>query len=213
VRARRAATGAERAAVTALAVGLAAFLVHTVVDMDWNYVATVGPLLLVAGALVGRPAAEPARARHPLVAAGAVLVALACVYSLVAPWLSNRTLANATTIADFRRAHTYNPLSTFVLSDWAALEDASGNVRRAAELYRQEVALEPQNGSTWYDLGSFYWEHGAAALAYHAFVNAYKYDSQGPAGKPCGLLDQARHKVLGVWPASCPRGSPRASTP
>ena len=213
VRARRGATGAERAAVTALAVALAAFLVHTVVDMDWNYVATVGPLLLVAGALVGRPAAEPARARHPLVATGAVLVAVACVYSLAAPWLSARTLANATTIADFKRAHTYNPLSTFVLSDWAALEDASGNVRRAAELYRQEVALEPQNGSTWWDLGSFYWEHGASALAYHAFANAYKYDSQGPAGKPCGLLDQARHTVLGVWPPSCPRGSPRASTP
>ena len=213
VRARRAASGAERAAVTALAVGLAAFLVHTVVDMDWDFVATVGPLLLVAGALVGRPAAEPARARHPLVAAGAVLVALACVYSLAAPWLSDRTLANATTIADFKRAHAYNPLSTFILSDWAALEDATGNVRRAAELYRQAVSLEPENGSTWYDLGSFYWEHGAWALAYRAFSNSYKYDSQGPAGTPCGLLDQARHKVLGVWPPSCPRGSPRASTP
>ena len=220
VRARRRASGGELAAVTALGVGLAAFLVHTVVDMDWNYVATVGPLLLVAGAVVGRRApvqaeavqAEPG-ARHPLLAIAGVLFALGVVYSLAAPWLADRQLASATTIADFKRAHTYDPLSTFVLSDWATLEDAAGNLRQAQKLYRQEVSLEPENGSTWWDLGTFYYAHGAWQQAYDAFNNSYKYDSQGPAGKPCGLLDQARHKVLGVWPASCPRGSPRAATP
>ena len=215
VRTRRRAGGAERAAVTALALGLGAVLVHLVVDMDWNYVATVGPLLLVAGALVGRRAPETAaaHARRPLLAAGAVLVALAGVYSLAAPWLAERQIASATTVAAFKRAHSYDPLSTLVLSEWATLEEASGNLRQAAKLYRQEVSLEPQNGSTWYDLGSFYWRHGAARLAYDAFVKAYTYDSQGPAGVPCGLLDQARHEVLGVWPPTCPRGSRRASTP
>ena len=215
VRARRRASGGELAAVTALGVGLAAFLVHTVVDMDWNYVATCGPLLLVAGAVVGRRAPEPAaaRSRHPLLAIGAVLFALGVVYSLAAPWLSDRQLASATTIADFKRAHTYDPLSTFALSEWATLEDATGNLRQAQKLYRQEVSLEPENGSTWYDLGRFYWEHGAWQQAYDAFDKSYRYNSQGPAGVPCGLLDQARHKVLGVWPASCPRGSPRAATP
>ncbi len=215
VRARRRASGGELAAVTALGVALAAFLVHTIVDMDWNYVATCGPLLLVAGAVVGRRAPEPAaaRSRHPLLAIGAVLFALGAVYSLAAPWLSDRQLASATTIADFKRAHTYNPLSTLALSEWATLEDATGNLRQAQKLYRQEVSLEPENGSTWYDLGRFYWEHGAWQQAYDAFDKSYRYDSQGPAGVPCGLLDQARHKVLGVWPASCPRGSPRAATP
>jgi len=215
VRARRRAGGAERAAITALAVGLAAFLVHMVVDMDWNYVATCGPLLLVAGALVGRRAPERATApsRRPLLAVGAVLVAIAGVYSLAAPWLAEREVASAATVAAFKRAHSYDPLSTLVLSEWATLEEASGNLRQATKLYRQEVSLEPQNGSTWYDLGSFYWRHGAAKLAYDALVKSYTYDSQGPAGVPCGLLDQARHTVLGVWPASCPRGSRRASTP
>ena len=154
-----------------------------------------------------------ARARHPLLAIAGVLFALGVVYSLAAPWLADRQLASATTIADFKRAHTYDPLSTFVLSDWATLEDAAGNLRQAQKLYRQEVSLEPENGSTWWDLGTFYYAHGAWQQAYDAFNNSYKYDSQGPAGKPCGLLDQARHKVLGVWPASCPRGSPRAATP
>ena len=215
VRARRRVSGGELAAVTALGVALAAFLVHMIVDMDWNYVATCGPLLLVAGAIVGRRAAEPAAARslHPLLAIGAVLFALGAVYSLAAPWLSDRQLASATTIADFKRAHTYDPLSTLALSEWAALEDATGNLRQAQKLYRQEVSLEPENGSTWYDLGGFYWEHGAWRQAYDAFDKSYRYNSQGPAGVPCGLLDQARHKVLGVWPVSCPRGSPRAATP
>jgi tetratricopeptide (TPR) repeat protein len=183
--------------------------------MDWNYVATCGPLLLVAGAVVGRRAPEPAAAgsRHPLLAIGAVLFALGAVYSIAAPWLSSRQLASATTIAAFKRAHTYNPLSTLALSEWATLEDATGNLRQAQKLYRQEVSLEPENGSTWYDLGRFYWEHRAWQQAYDAFDKSYRYDSQGPAGVPCGLLDQARHKVLGVWPASCPRGSPRAATP
>ena len=58
--------GAERAAVTALGIGLAAFALHHVVDMDWNFLAACGPLLLVAGLLLGRPAgrrpARPARA-------------------------------------------------------------------------------------------------------------------------------------------------------
>jgi O-Antigen ligase len=217
VRARRRASGGELAAVTALGVGLAAFLVHTVVDMDWNYVATVGPLLLVAGAVVGRrapaQAEAEARARHPLLALAGVLFALGAVYSLAAPWLADRQVATATTIAAFKRAHTYDPLSTFVLSDWATLEDATGNLGQAQKLYRQEVSLEPENGSTWWDLGTFYFAHGAWKQAYAAFSNSYKYDSQGPAGTPCGVLDQARHKVLGVWPASCPRGSPRAATP
>ena len=220
VRARRRASGGERAAVTALGVGLAAFLVHTVVDMDWNYVATVGPLLLVAGAVVGRRAPVQAeavqaegRARHPLLALAAVLFALGAVYSLAAPWLADRQLASATTIAAYKRAHTYDPLSTLALSGWATLEDAAGNLRQAQKLYRQEVSLEPESGSTWWDLGTFYYAHGAWKQAYDAFNNSYRYDSQGPAGEPCGLLDQARHKVLGVWPASCPRGSPRAATP
>jgi O-Antigen ligase len=215
VRARRRASGGELAAVTALGIGLAAFLVHTVVDMDWNYVATVGPLMLVAGAIVGRRAPEQgaARGRHPLLAVGAVLFAVAVVYSLAAPWLADRQLATATTVADFKRAHAYDPLSTLALSEWATLEQAAGRLRQAQKLYSQEVSLEPESGSTWYDLGRFYWEVGAWKQAYDALNSSYKYDSQGPAGVPCGLLDQARHKVLGVWPASCPRGSPRAATP
>jgi O-Antigen ligase/Tetratricopeptide repeat len=213
---RRRAAGAERAAVTALGLAAAVFLVHTVVDMDWNFVASCGPLLLVVGLLLGRePAAGPGAApvRRPLVAATAVLVSLAGVYSLAAPWLAQRTLTTATTAAQFSRAHGYDPLSTEVLSDWAAVEAVQGRLAKALKLYRDEVALEPENGTVWYDLGAFYYDNGAYGQAYDALSQAWRYDPQGPTGIPCGLLDQARHKALGTWPPSCPRGSPRAASP
>jgi O-antigen ligase len=212
VRARRRVHGMERAAVTAVAVGLAAFLVHMVADMDWNYVATTGPLLLAAGVLLGRPAAsrEVASARRPLLAVGVVLVALAAVYSLGAPWLAQRQLASATTARDAQRAHSYDPLSTDALTDWAAFEEASGNLTRAEQLYRQAVSLEPENSETWYALGSFYSDQKDWPQAYAAMTKAWIYDRYGPTGTPCGPLDQARHKALHIWPASCPGGVPRA---
>ena len=97
---------------------------------------------------------------------GGVVVALAGVYSLAAPWLAQRTLATATTAADFQRAHSYDPLSTEALTDWAAFEDGAGNVRRAQQLYVQAVDLEPHASDTWYALGAFYADHGAWLDAY-----------------------------------------------
>jgi O-antigen ligase len=210
VAARRRAQGQERTAVTALGIAAAAFLVHNVVDMDWDYVAVCGPFLLVVGLLLGRrPEPHSVPVRRPLVAAAAVLVALGAVYSLTAPWLAGRALA----AGNYRQAHHYDPLSTDALADWATVEWGDGHLRRALELYREEVALEPQNGETWYDLGFFYWQNHAPRRAYGALSQAWRYDPQGPTGEPCGLLDQARHRVLGTWPPSCPRGSPRAATP
>jgi hypothetical protein len=208
VRARRRAAGAERAAVTALAVALAAFLVHTVADMDWNFVGTCGPLLLLAGALLGRPAAERVRARRPLVAAAAVLLAAAAVYSLAAPWLARRELAAVRP----QKAHSYDPLNTQALIDWAAMEDARGNVLHAATLYNDAVALEPESYDTWYALGLFYADHGAWQRAYEAFGKSWTYNRFGPAGEPCGMLDQARHKATGRWAPNCPGGR-RAASP
>lgn len=216
VRARRRAAAAERAAVTAIAIGLAAFVAHTVVDMDWNFVATCGPLLLLAGVLAGRSAgSEPAAraSRRPLLAAGAVLFAIAAVYSLAAPWLARRELATAVTAAAAKKAHGYDPLSTSALIEWAAFVDADGNVLAANDLYRRAVSLEPRSSETWFALGLFLEEHQAWKPAYEAFSHAWQYDRFGPAGLPCGALDQARHKALGTWPASCPRGRPRAATP
>jgi O-antigen ligase/polysaccharide polymerase Wzy-like membrane protein len=196
-------------AVTALAIAVAAFAVHLVADTDWDYLATCGPLLLLAGALLARPAGTESP-RRALLGAVAVAFALAAVYSLAAPWLAQRQLSTLS-LSSLKRAHSYDPLSTEVLTDWAALEDAVGNTLRAGRLYHDAVTLEPQNANTWFALGDFYRYHGAKLLAYRAYDRSWHDDRFGPAGAPCGALDQMRHAVFGVWPASCPGGRPRAT--
>jgi hypothetical protein len=209
-RARARALGPERAALAALAIGAAAFLVHLVADTDWDYVAVCGPLLFVTGALTAADATpEPAPRRRPLLAAGAVLVALGAIYSLGAPWLAQRQLTTATTLAQVKRAHAYDPLSTDVLTEWAAFEEA-GNPVRAQQLYRDAISLEPENATVWFEYGDFFWDERLWRQAYLAYSTSWQNDRFGPAGVPCGRLDQARHKVLGVWPPSCPGGRPAA---
>ena len=134
--------------------------------MDWSFVATCGPILLVAGLLLGRrPAGRPAAGfgLRRLVAAAAVLVALGGVYSLAAPWLAQRQLASAVTIAAVKKAHSYDPLSTSALLEWGTLADIQGNTLEAARRFTDATALEPESSETWWALGSFYYEHKAWA--------------------------------------------------
>ncbi|HEY2073020.1 MAG TPA: O-antigen ligase family protein, partial [Gaiellaceae bacterium] len=198
------------AAAVALAIGAAVFGIHLVVDTDWDYVATCGPLLFVVGALTVRGSEPPSPVRRPLVTAAAVLFSLAAVYSLAAPWLAQRDLASATTLPQVKRAHTYDPLSTDAITEWAAFESAV-DPKRALQLYRDAVSLEPQNDTTWTALGDFFWEYHRWTEAYLAYSQAWHDNKYGPMGIPCGRLDQARHKVLKVWPPSCPAGRPAAT--
>jgi len=204
-RARRDAAG------LALGIGVAAFFAHAIVDKDWNYVASCGPLFLVAGALVARPAAERAP-RRVLLAASAVAVALAGVYSLAAPWLADRQLASATTAADVKRAHSYNPLSVDALLELATYAEASGQLDQAVGYYSDATALEPENATTWYELGAFYFRLKLWQLAYDALNHSYTYDRFGQAAQPCGLLDQARWNAGYRFGPNC-RAAGRSSSP
>jgi len=190
----------------ALGLGVAAFFAHGVVDKDWNYVATCGPLLFLAGCLVARP--RPERARRPVLALAAAAVALAIVYSLAAPWLANRQLASASTVAQVKHARSYDPLSVDALLELAALEAATGNPSSALQHYTDAVTLEPENAQALYELGAFYFAYKQWGLAYDALNNSYTYDRFGPASKTCGLLDQARAKAHNFTPPrvlkSCP---------
>jgi hypothetical protein len=200
-------------AALALGIGVAAYFAHGIVDFDWSFVATGGPVLFVAGALLSPERAER-RAARPLLAIACLAVALAGIYSLTAPWLAQRSLP-AASLGQAKRAHAYDPLSVSALMDWAAYEDAAGNLRRAEELYREAVAREPENAETWYALGAFYFDYGQWRLAYEALNNSYTYDRFGPASKRCGLLDLARAKAFGYTPpgaANCP-GARRPSSP
>jgi O-antigen ligase/polysaccharide polymerase Wzy-like membrane protein/tetratricopeptide repeat protein len=203
----------ERRDAAGLALGLAVgvFFVHGVLDKDWNYVGSCGPLLVVAGALAARPGVV--RARRPLLAAAALAVALAVVYSLAAPWLAQRALARGTE-AGAKQAHSYDPLSVDALTLWAAFSETT-SLKSALDRYGQAVKLEPENAETWYALGSFYARQGQWTRAYDALNNSYTYDRFGLAARPCGLLDEARLKAHNYAPASllkrCPRLRPASS--
>lgn len=203
-----AAVRARGAAAVALAIAVVVFFLHLVADTDWDYLATCGPLFFVAGALTVRGARPPSPVRRRLVAAAAVLCSLAAVYSLAAPWLAQRQLSNASTLAQVKKAHAYDPLSTDVLTEWAAFEP---DPNRALQLYRDAVSLEPQNDATWTALGDFFWDYHRWTEAYLAYSQAWHDNKFGPMGIPCGRLDQARYKVLKVWPPSCPAGRPAAT--
>jgi hypothetical protein len=196
----------------ALGLAVAAFFAHGVVDKDWNYVATCGPLFLVAGLLAARPGA--ARARRPLLALAALVVAFGVVYSLTAPWLSQRAYARGTE-SGAKQARSYDPLSVNALILLATYEEAT-DLKTALKYYGQAVNLEPQNAETWYELGAFYARQGQWLRAYDALNNSYTYDRFGAAAQPCGLLDQARLKAHNYAPAAvlkrCP-GLRRASSP
>jgi O-antigen ligase len=199
------------AAGLALGIGVAAFFLHTVIDKDWNYVAGAAPCLFVAGALTSSPREAP-RVQRRLVAVAAAGIALAASYSLVAPWLAQRELANAATASGFQRAHSYDPLSVDALLDWAAYEEGAGRLEKAASLYRQATSLEPENASAWYELGAFYFRLRLWRLAYDALNTSYTYDRFGRASIHCGLLDRARWNAGFRFGVRCP-GEARASSP
>ena len=170
---------------------VAAFFVHAVGNYDWNFVAVCGPFLFLAGVLV---AGERVRARRPATAvAFAVVFALGCVYSLAAPWLAQRAVAKATTLSQLKRAHSYDPLNTQIITEEAVFFEATAP-RTAERYYRDAIALEPTNAEVWLELATFYAENGAWEDAYKALSKAYAYDPAGPAGQ-CGLARQIRHKV------------------
>jgi hypothetical protein len=197
---------AERGAAAALAVTLGAYVLHTLVDIHWEFVAVTAPAFVVLGALVGFGGERRARLRRPVVALTGV-VALAVLFSLVAPYASQRLVDAsysevasgklARALSDGRAAHGLNPLSIDPLLALGDAEAARRDEAAALRRYRQAVELQPENSSTWYALGSYEFFTGRYRLALHDLDRAYGLDPYGPAGRPGGLLDQARAKVEG----------------
>jgi tetratricopeptide (TPR) repeat protein len=202
---RRVATE-ERAATVAVALGAGAFVLHSLVDIHWEFVAVGAPAFFSLGLLVGLGAGRTGRMR-PVWAGATAVAALAILYSLTAPYASSRLVGAAYTaiadgkigsaVADGRSARWLNPLATDPLQALGDAESAKPDDRAALGYYRDAVTLQPQNSSTWYALGSFEFFTGQYRAALHDLDRAYGLDPYGPAGRPGGLLDQARAKVEG----------------
>ena len=80
--------GDERAAALALGIVVPAFLVHGLLDYDWDFVALCGPLFFVIGFLLAVGRAPIRVGREYAWLAAVVLVAWAALYSITAPWVA-----------------------------------------------------------------------------------------------------------------------------
>jgi tetratricopeptide (TPR) repeat protein len=193
-----------------LGLAIAVCFLHSFVDIDWDYIAVQGPLFLLVGALLAGP---PAARRGWLVPLAAAVCALAAVYSLASPWLSDRRLnaaldaaTNGNLVGAIDRAqsaHSFNPLAVEPLWWLAAFQSA--DKARALRLYRQARDLEPKNPDTWYQLGAFELRTlRQPRAAYRDLNHAYTLDNFlfTPRTQPARDLDAAR---CGIDPSTCPK--------
>ena len=115
----------------ALALLLPAFLVHSLVDVDWDFAAVAAPAFVAAGALAGGAALRPLRGFALLPTVGIALVVLG---SLGSPWLARHWIDEAQTASDARattlvnRAHALDP---FLLEPYWTKADAAATNRGA----------------------------------------------------------------------------------
>jgi O-Antigen ligase/TPR repeat len=155
--------GAERGAALALSLAAGAFFVHSLVDIDWEYLAVTAPVFFMLGAAI--PPSTASAVRRPSWALAAAAVGLVTVSSLLAPWLANRRLdgayeaygqgSYAAAAADAEDAHGLNPLGAEPLLVWGLAAEAGGRLDEANRRYRQAVELQPKNPDAWFYLGAF----------------------------------------------------------
>jgi hypothetical protein len=191
VRAVQATSAADAAAASALAIALVGYLLHALIDYDWDFLALTAPVMLLLGLFLA--AGRPARVRRPapLWAIGSVLVAAVSLFSLAAPWLATREVDDAYTALEegnvdeaftaARRARTLNPLAIEPLLATAAADEADGDGRAALVRYVEAVELQPLNFRTWYELGRFELATGRRERAIRHLQQARELDPLGPA--------------------------------
>jgi len=166
---------------------LPAFLLHSLVDVDWDFVAVAAPAFVAAAALVGRPAERRAGAFVLLPAVG---VALLLAGSLVSPWLARRWTNDAyaagtsLTLTLAKRAHAFDPL--LVDPYWLrgdALE-AQGHEQAGFAQFVAAVRRQPKNPQTWLFAGEYAMRANCPLLAYRYLERYTELDpkSNGPGG-------------------------------
>ena len=192
--------GTERDAAAALAVALALWLVHALVDYDWDFVAVTGPAFFAAGALAA--AGQPARrGSFPFAAAATGALALASVIAIVTPWLAEQSVRDVNpalergAIARARdaaeRARSLDPLSLAPLFARARVEEAARDEEAALAAYRRAAAAQPENPVAWYELGIYEFHLGDRCSAYVHLNRAYTLDPAGTQWTPDSELVQS----------------------
>jgi len=159
----------------ALALILPAFLVHALVDVDWDFAAVAIPAFVAAGALVGRPPARRASVFALMPAAGVALLAFVI---LLLPWLGNRWSIEAEAasvsrpahaISLAKKAHSVDPL---LYEPYIARAYAASKPQVAYSWYLRATKRQPRNPETWLLAGLF---AKGAGCPYQAWVNLQQY--------------------------------------
>lgn len=186
-----------------LAVGVAAlaYVLHSVVDFDWDFVAVTGPFLLSVGVLLGGGTVR--RERRWTLGLVPAALALAVMYSLLAPWFALRAedsaLASleagrpAQAVGHARDARSLNPFALNPLFLEAGAAEQLGDLRAARDLYVKAIDLQPLNWRPWYELGSFEFDLLNYRAAVRPLERAVQLDPHGTLAP--GLLQQAVAKA------------------
>ena len=192
--------GTERDAAAALAVALALWLVHALVDYPWDFVAVTGPAFFAAGALAA--AGRPERlVRSPFGALAVVTVALAAFVSVVSPSIAQRSVREVDSALErgdldaardaAARSRSLDPLSLEPLFARARVEEQAGDEAAALAVYRRATELQPDNSRSWYELGLYEFNLGDRCSAYVHLNRAYTLDPAGTQWTPDSELVQS----------------------
>ena len=199
-------SGSERAAAVALVAAPAAYLGHSLVDYNWDFLAVTAPTMVALGALAAAGREAVVARRRPILGIGMILLTALLLVSFSFPRLADRAERRSTrslaagdlekALDEARWAHRFNPVSVDPLFAKARVAEVRGVNGRAEDYYIEAVELQPDNPLTWYTLGIFEFEVNKNLCATYRFLNdAYTLDPKGNQWTRGSPLDVARDAV------------------
>jgi hypothetical protein len=167
----------------ALALLLPAFLVHALVDVDWDFAAVAAPAFVAAGALAGTETRRRPSLFAVLPAAGVAALVFA---SLLLPWLAGRWVDQAQTASPARemvlakRAHAADPL---LVEPYWARADAADTPQEQYDWYLAATRRQSHNPLTWLSAGEFALGQSPPCY-YQAWLNLRQFVTLDPNARP-----------------------------
>ena len=199
--------GGERSAALALVAAPAAYLLHALVDYNWDFLAVTAPVMVALGVLAGAGRMPGTRRTRPVLAVGACLLSVVLLSSFALPRLAEvrvRESTRALGTGDLARARdradwatVFNPFSVEPIFALTRIRETQGFRRLAEEAYVDAVELQPENPETWYALGLFEFQVAPRRVcaAYRFLNQAYTLDPVGQQWVEGGPLDVSRDAV------------------
>ena len=182
---------------------LALWLVHALVDYDWDFVAVTGPAFFAVGALA--PAGGRRAGTFPFAAAAAAAVALASAVALATPWLAEQSVRAQPALERGARrgaraaGRRHSTRSRSRRSSPAPRRGDAGDEDAALAATGDAAALQPETRSPDTSSGS---SSSTVRFRCSACLRPTGPTARPgpPAGAPGGELDRARAWVNpGLW--------------